>query len=960
MNNVRTLICLSIMSVQATFAQESATYQYVFPKPNSQYVSRESNVILRPGRKIDRSSVVLSLIRVEGSRSGVHHGVLMLSDDEQTIVFNPFEPFAEQERVMVHVGGGLRATDGTPMHAIQFEYTTAVSASAPPNPLPVSLFDIRQEREFPGSHGMTQLGDTLPSDFPIIRVDSVNDPAPGEIFLANFPIQGGSDPNVQFPYANYLMVLDNGGKPLSYKRIGALINPFAYMFKVEANGLFSYIERNPTSTAVKIVDSSFKLIDTYPKGNPSITSHSDFLLLPNGHALVLYFDNKIIDMSKVVQGGHPAATVTGTLVQEFDLKKNVVFQWSSFDYQAITDTYEDTLAASFRYSHANGIELDRDGNILLSNRHMSEITKIDRNTGEIMWRLGGKRNQFAFVNEHPANGSLFFSYQHHIQRLPNGHITFFDNGNQRTPQFSRAVEYQLDEVNKTATLIWEYRHTPDIYASAQGSVQRQPNGNTLIGWGDAGLFGLPTITEVHPDNSIALELSLPKAYRSMRVYRFPWKTGQPTGSRTIYELLQGNTYSFNDTTGTGRTGVRLKCNILSGIFYNSMSVQKFGSAPLKPEFVGRAPWMASQRVTVSQFGIATIDADMFFDASQLTGIPEPNKVTVYQRDTIGSGVFTALPTTYNSVKNEIVSNTSRFGEFVFCWNDSDSSAHAPMMLYPADGDSVNRLLPVSFRWNPRGYTTGYHLQVATDSLFESLVLNDSLLTVTSDTMATVFPNVRYYWRIQARNHAQIANWSQARSFTATMPYVFVSVPGVNEVWQRGDEYFIRWSTNIRDRVRIELLQDMSRLIVIKDSVSNVGAFAWTIPSTIGPGSTYKIKVTSVADNSLFGISSGNVTIDSGPTEIEERSHSPQKFALYQNYPNPFNPSTTIRYDLPKSGTVSLKVFNALGQLVAILVNGFKEAGSHQAEWKASVPSGVYFYRIQSGEYLNNKRMIVLR
>jgi hypothetical protein len=94
--------------------------------------------------------------------------------------------------------------------------------------------------------------------------------------------------------------------------------------------------------------------------------------------------------------------------------------------------------------------------------------------------------------------------------------------------------------------------------------------------------------------------------------------------------------------------------------------------------------------------------------------------------------------------------------------------------------------------------------------------------------------------------------------------------------------------------------------------------------------------------------------------IQRTPSLPEQFALSQNYPNPFNPSTTISYQLPKASRVSLKVFNTLGQQVAMLIDEEKSAGYHQARWDAALPSGVYFYRLQAGGYLETKRMILLR
>ena len=87
---------------------------------------------------------------------------------------------------------------------------------------------------------------------------------------------------------------------------------------------------------------------------------------------------------------------------------------------------------------------------------------------------------------------------------------------------------------------------------------------------------------------------------------------------------------------------------------------------------------------------------------------------------------------------------------------------------------------------------------------------------------------------------------------------------------------------------------------------------------------------------------------------------PTVFRLQQNYPNPFNSSTTIRFDIPKSGSVSLNIYNMLGQLVVTLVHERKDAGSYQVQWNANVPSGIYFYRLQAGEYVDTKKAILLK
>jgi hypothetical protein len=88
---------------------------------------------------------------------------------------------------------------------------------------------------------------------------------------------------------------------------------------------------------------------------------------------------------------------------------------------------------------------------------------------------------------------------------------------------------------------------------------------------------------------------------------------------------------------------------------------------------------------------------------------------------------------------------------------------------------------------------------------------------------------------------------------------------------------------------------------------------------------------------------------------------PIAVSLEQNYPNPFNPSTTIRYGLPKRSNVTLTVFNTLGQVVATLVNETQNAGHHDVKFEASgLASGVYFYRLQAGEYVATKKLLILK
>ena len=94
---------------------------------------------------------------------------------------------------------------------------------------------------------------------------------------------------------------------------------------------------------------------------------------------------------------------------------------------------------------------------------------------------------------------------------------------------------------------------------------------------------------------------------------------------------------------------------------------------------------------------------------------------------------------------------------------------------------------------------------------------------------------------------------------------------------------------------------------------------------------------------------------------ETKEELPKVFALYQNYPNPFNPSTRIRYDLPKTARVSIKVFDLLGQEVMTLVDEEKDAGKYSAELNGTnLPSGVYYYRLEAGSFSSVRKVLLMK
>ncbi len=539
-----------------TGASKITTVQYVSPEPDSKIVKAQTNIIIRVVGSLDTGlNKDSSLVIVYGSLSGRHFGVVSISDDNETILFNPDAPFTPGELVSVHLRAGILTREGFIVQPIVFSFTISPMSSQDQMRMLQTIHsragqrDIynREQTAIPSPlYKESMQTDGLPDGFPEIKVITSNNPSPGNIFLGTYKTLKPGNHMQYAPFVQsdkqYIMILDNNGEPVYYKKMSALNTDF----KVQPNGHLTYYD--DAVTAFYELDTNYSAINMYTAGNGYIIDPHEFKILSNGHVIFLCQDREQVDMSSILNGGNPSATVIGIAIQELDLNKNVVFQWRSFDHFKITDaTQEDLTEDLIDDVHSNAIEIDVDGNILLSSRHLDEITKIDHTTGNIIWRWGGKNNQFTFIND-----TLHFSHQHSIRKTPTGTYILFDNGNFRTPAFSRALEYQLDEKAKTATLIWQYRHTPNVVSIAMGSVQRLSNGNTLIGWGT----GTPALTEVRPDGTTALELQFPDSIVSYREFRSLWPLSaaatnvlqQKNENITTFSLHQNYPNPFNPTT----------------------------------------------------------------------------------------------------------------------------------------------------------------------------------------------------------------------------------------------------------------------------------------------------------------------------------------------------------------------------------------------------------------------------
>ncbi len=492
-------------------------FDYLSPIPNSQYHSKFAEICIRPGYPVSTNDLALfKQAQIIGSISGNISFSVVLVEQRKTLILRPEQSFAPTEKVHVFFPKEIKKNDLAPLDNFSYSFTISANIKYP---------EVKTEEEIL-SNFIFRSPDTIPDNFPTVEIETWGTPASGRYFLT--PVFG--------PYN--LMILNQDGSPLHYSTTST-ISRTNNLDKIDDQTL---VVNDLLNFAYVSLDTTYSPIRAYTCQNGYSLDFHDFHINPdNENALLMSYDKQIVDMSMIISGGNPNAFVTGTVIQEIDENDNVVFQWRSWDHFNILDGISegnnpiDFTTGSFNYTHSNSLEYDEDGHIIISHRHMNEVTKIDRNSGNTIWRLGGKNNQFTFVND----SLMGINQQHDARRLDNGNLSIFDNGMLHNPPVTRIVEYELDETNLTANLIWSYANENNQVTGVTGNAQRLPNGNTLINWGrreNNGTNFQDLMLEVDPLGNKIMEMrftdSISVGY-SYRGYKYEWLPNVNTNTNNI-------------------------------------------------------------------------------------------------------------------------------------------------------------------------------------------------------------------------------------------------------------------------------------------------------------------------------------------------------------------------------------------------------------------------------------------
>ena len=309
-----------------------------------------------------------------------------------------------------------------------------------------------------------------------------------------------------------------------------------------------------------ILNQSYQKIAEIHAGNGLMADHHELVLTDHGTALIDSY--RPVTMNLTQYGGSATATVWEGVVQEVSLTTGkVLFEWHSLKYVPVGDSYNKLTIASVDYFHINAIDEDTDGNLIVSGRYVSTIYKINRSTGAVMWRLGGKHSNFSFIGDGGP------SWQHDVRVVTTNTYSAFDNGNLRNPPYSRGVTWQVNLTNHTATVRDQWRHKPDLYSSIMGSNRILSNGDRLIGWG---LGGNGTTTEyAGAAHTVVFEAVFGNYASSYRVFRADWHA-TPVAAPTLGLARSGGTVRAN-VSWNGATDI-VQWQLLAGPDANHLTV----------------------------------------------------------------------------------------------------------------------------------------------------------------------------------------------------------------------------------------------------------------------------------------------------------------------------------------------------------------------------------------------------
>ncbi len=485
----------------------------VSPEPGTPDASPSTQISF-----LGTSATTVSDVRVTGSRSGAHAGVLRAYSTGTGESFLPTHPFVAGELVRVTA----QVTTGGATHVASTSFTIAHEA-------PVS------QKEFPNNPGDShdvQHYSTAPSLTPstVDITTPAKAGAPGDLMLA--PYQGTGSPGP--------MIAEQDGQLVWFHPLPAGEQATSLRVQqLDGKPVLTWWQGRILEVGFGqgedvIDDTSYRRVGAVHAGNGYRADLHEFRLTPEGTAWIDMFDP--IEMNLSRYGGLSDGVITDSVIQEIDVKTGLVmWEWHALGHIPIAESHNAPPKYHYPWDfvHINSISpglegtqgggADQPGNVLLSSRNTWTLYDVDVRSGAIRWRLGGERSSFKL-----GPGTHTY-WQHDAEWQPSGLISVFDNGSDPPKEKqSRGLLLDPNPQTRTATLVKQFTNpSKTLLASSQGDTLSLPGGDWLMGYG-----GLPNFTEYDSSGHVLLDGTLGKNVQDFRTYLYPW-SGQAPGAPSV-------------------------------------------------------------------------------------------------------------------------------------------------------------------------------------------------------------------------------------------------------------------------------------------------------------------------------------------------------------------------------------------------------------------------------------------
>ncbi|KAG9610517.1 hypothetical protein KCU77_g2677, partial [Aureobasidium melanogenum] len=394
-----------------------------------------------------------------------------------------------------------------------------------------------------------------------------------------------------------------------------------------------------------MLNSNYEVFKQFSASNTLENDFHEFVITTDDTALLTSYDTISKDLTSLgIQG---RGWIYDSLFREIDIESGeIVFEWRASDHFAINDTFYPIGSAGqspetpFDFFHINSVDKDGSGNYIISSRFMHSIACISADSGEILWTLGGRNNNFTDLSGGRATD---FAWQHHVSVQANSQLSIFDNANYRKwhekllkgSEISRGMIVQLDMENMTVELIQEYMNPGSRGTPQQGSMQVLDSGNVLLGWGYHAEY-----TEYSPDGEVLCDTHINPSMlfpfgfvHTYRAFRASSWIGRPNTQPDVYldpthgfafvswngatEVSQwilqtetatsGDELSFVDVVKANKEGFETQIEVPDGDYdyLRIIAVDKMGAVLASSKIITADNGTASNSISW-KFGIVTI------------------------------------------------------------------------------------------------------------------------------------------------------------------------------------------------------------------------------------------------------------------------------------------------------------------------------------------------------------------